>query len=65
MLRTLAPQIDESLAKSGTVTGFRREGDRVVAVTLADGRSIAASEVDLPVPVDPSSAKCLPSIAST
>lgn len=29
----------------GTVTGFRREGDRVVAVTLADGRSIAASEV--------------------
>ncbi len=29
----------------GSVTGFRREGDRVVAVTLADGRSIAASEV--------------------
>lgn len=29
----------------GSVTGFRREGDRVVAVTLADGRSVAASEV--------------------
>jgi D-amino-acid dehydrogenase len=33
------------VVEHGSVTGFRREGDKVVAVTLADGRSIAASEV--------------------